>query len=123
MTFCTAINCLDGRVQEPAVAFLKKHYGVKYVDMITEAGPVQYLTDKQRCEITDSILKRVELTVLRHNPNGIAIMAHYDCLGNPVPEEIQKQQLKEAAEFLKKHFPKERIETFWIDGDWQVNEI
>lgn len=123
MSFCTAINCLDGRVQEPANAFLKKYFNVKYVDMITEAGPVQYLTEKQKCEITDSILKRVELTILRHNTVGIAIMAHYDCLGNPVSEEVQRRQLKEAAEFLKKRFPKERVETFWIDAKWQVRTV
>jgi len=110
-------------VQEPAVAFLKKYFNVKYVDMITEAGPVQYLADKQKSEITDSILKRVELAILRHNTVGIAVIAHYDCLGNPAPEEIQKQQLKEAAEFLKKHFPKERIETFWIDANRQVRTV
>ena len=38
-TFATAINCMDGRVQLPVTAFLKKKYGVDYVDVITEPGP------------------------------------------------------------------------------------
>jgi hypothetical protein len=122
MTFCTAINCLDGRVQEPVVAFLKKYFGVKYVDMVTEAGPVQYLGEPQG-EITASILKRVELTIIRHNPVGIAVTAHYDCLGNPVSEETQKRQLKDAAHFLRGKFPGETIETFWVDSNWQVNIV
>lgn len=123
MTFCTAINCLDGRIQEPVVAFLKDHFGVKYVDMVTEAGPVQYLADDQEGQITDSILKRVELTIIRHNPVGIGIMAHYDCLGNPVSEEIQKRQLRDARRFLRGKFGGESIEIFWVDSNWQVNIV
>jgi hypothetical protein len=123
MTFCTAINCLDGRVQEPVVAFLKNHFGVKYVDMITEAGPVQYLADGQQGQTAVSILQRVELTITRHNPLGIAVIAHYDCLGNPVSEEIQRRQLRRAKEFLRGKFPLEKIETFWVDSGWQVNIV
>ena len=123
MTFCTAINCLDGRVQEPVVAFLKNHFKVKYVDVVTEAGPVQYLADEQEGQTAVSILNRVELTIKRHNPVGIAVVAHYDCLGNPVSEKIQKRQLKDAADFLRRKFPKEKIETFWIDSNWRVNIV
>jgi hypothetical protein len=34
----TAINCIDGRVQEPVAAWLKERYHLDYVDMITEPG-------------------------------------------------------------------------------------
>jgi hypothetical protein len=37
MSFCTAINCMDGRVQLPTITFLKKHFGIEHVDCITEA--------------------------------------------------------------------------------------
>ena len=33
--FATAVNCMDGRVQEPAVKFLKNKLGVAYVDTFT----------------------------------------------------------------------------------------
>lgn len=37
--FVTAINCMDGRVQEPVIKWMKEKYNATYVDMITEAGP------------------------------------------------------------------------------------
>jgi len=37
--FATAINCMDGRCQLPVIEWMKKRYGVEYVDMITEPGP------------------------------------------------------------------------------------
>jgi len=41
--FATAINCMDGRTQEPVITWIKKNYHVDFVDMITEPGPVKYL--------------------------------------------------------------------------------
>lgn len=40
MKFCTAINCMDGRVQLPVINYLKKHFKVNYVGSITEPGEV-----------------------------------------------------------------------------------
>ena len=42
-TFATAINCMDGRVQEQVTLLIKESTGVDYVDMITVAGPDKVL--------------------------------------------------------------------------------
>ena len=39
--FAPAINCMDGRVQLPVIAYVKAHYSVDHVDMITELGPAK----------------------------------------------------------------------------------
>jgi len=39
MIFCTAVNCMDGRVQLPVINYLKERFSANYVDMITEPGP------------------------------------------------------------------------------------
>ena len=44
MSFYTAINCMDGRVQLPVIYYLKERFGVPYVDVITEPGPVALLS-------------------------------------------------------------------------------
>jgi len=41
MSFCTAINCMDGRTQLPVNEFMRRKLGVAYVDTITEAGSVR----------------------------------------------------------------------------------
>ncbi len=37
--FATLINCMDGRVQLPVSRWIKKNFGVDFVDTITEPGP------------------------------------------------------------------------------------
>jgi len=39
MEFCTAINCMDGRVQIPVISFLEERFNARYVDVISEPGP------------------------------------------------------------------------------------
>ncbi len=45
MRFATCLNCMDGRVQEPVIFWIKENYKVDFVDMITEAGMDGYLSD------------------------------------------------------------------------------
>jgi len=44
MSFYTAINCMDGRVQLPVITYLQKRFGVEHVDSITAAGPNRLVT-------------------------------------------------------------------------------
>src|SRR5690606_33072319 len=37
-TFVTAINCIDGRAQDPVAEWMRDRFSVRYVDTITEAG-------------------------------------------------------------------------------------
>lgn len=45
MSFCTAVNCIDGRVQLPVIRYLQERYGVLYVDVVSESGPVHSLAE------------------------------------------------------------------------------
>jgi hypothetical protein len=36
--FGTAINCIDGRTQEPVIDFMKQKYNIDGVDMLTFPG-------------------------------------------------------------------------------------
>lgn len=46
MSFCTVINCIDGRVQMPVNQYMQQRFKVKYVDTITEPGPNLILVRK-----------------------------------------------------------------------------
>ena len=89
MNFATAINCMDGRVQLPVIKWISEKYGVDYVDMVTEAGPVKILADNGDAVLQESIRKRVEISVNKHGSKIVAIVAHFDCAGNPVEKDIQ----------------------------------
>jgi carbonic anhydrase len=63
-TFATAINCMDGRTQEPIITYMKQGYKVDYVDMINEPGPVKALAENTNFDILKK-LADIELQVSR----------------------------------------------------------
>jgi len=122
-TFYTAINCMDGRVQMPVMNYLTARFGADFVDSITEAGPVLYLAEKTDSVQTKSILRRTDISIKNHKSKGIAVVAHYDCAGNPADEEKQSNQLISAVNFLAERYPGVDITGLWVDSNWGVTEI
>jgi len=123
MSFATVINCMDGRTQKPVNIYLKDKYSVKYVDVITEAGPDGILAKREDNQLVSSILNRVDISVNKHGSSKIAIVGHHDCAGNPVSMEQHNKQTLESVEFLKTKYPKLEIIGLWIGDDWKVKEI
>ena len=125
MSFCTVVNCIDGRVQLPVITFLKKRFNAKYVDNITEPGPVLILSGKGEINLVESILNRVQISIEKHGSTHIALVAHYDCAGNPKPKQTQITQLKKAISFLKGHFKDLDLSFIglWVNENWLVEEV
>ena len=123
MSFCTVVNCMDGRVQLPVIAFLQDYFKAEFVDSITEPGPVRIFDEKTDPTMLKSILARVDISVNHHGSGGIAVCAHPDCAGNPVDENGQKQQIKDSVKYLEKTYPGIKIVGLWVDSKWIVNKI
>jgi hypothetical protein len=123
MTFCTVINCIDGRVQLITNEYLRHKFKAEYVDTITEAGPNRILADRQNMELVNSILERVRISIDIHLSKGLAIVGHYDCAGNPVADDVQIEHTIKSAVFLRKQFPNIEIIPLWINKEWQITEI
>jgi len=122
-SFCTAITCMDGRIQLPAIYWLQKYFKAAFVDVITEAGPIRILSEQQEPRLVQSILKRLKISMDVHASNGIAVIGHHDCAGNPVEREKQIRQIEASIGFLKKNYPKAAIIGLWVDEQWKVNLI
>ena len=123
MSFCTVINCMDGRTQLPVNEYLRKLLSVDYVDTVTEAGPVRILADENDSLPVESIFNRVDISVNKHKSSFVAIVAHYDCAGNPLSKDKQLIQLKDAMEFLERKYPGLKILGLWINSDWIVEQV
>ena len=82
--FATAINCMDGRVQKPVFNFICANYGVDFIDMITEPGPIKILSENHDKFTIESLRLKTALSIDKHKSNLIAIIGHHDCAGNPV---------------------------------------
>lgn len=123
MSFCTVINCMDGRVQLPVIRYLMERFGIEYIDSITEAGPVRFLAEQHDKAHLDSIFERVAISTEKHGSRTIAVCAHADCAGNPVDDETQKHQLQVSGDLLRSRYPEAAVIQLWIDADWGVHEI
>jgi len=113
MSFYTAINCMDGRVQLPVINYLTARFKVDHIDSVTEARPVLYLAEKINSEQTKSILRRTDISINNHKSTGIAVIAHHDCAGNPTDEQRQISQLVPDVNFLADRYPSKEIIGLW----------
>ena len=130
MSFCTVINCMDGRTQLPVNEYLRRQLKVNYVDTITQAGPVRILAEQQESYAAQSILQNVDISVNKHGSKSIAIVAHHDCAGNPLKPDEQLRQLKTAVKWLAGKYPAIQVLGLWVnpadslpDKAWSVTEI
>jgi len=123
LSFCTAINCMDGRVQIPVIDFLKKRFNVKFVDVISEPGPNKILCEKANLTLINSILDRVKISVEKHQSVGLAITGHFDCAGNPTNFEKQREHIFESIKLLRQHYAEIPIIGLWVDENWKVHEL
>lgn len=121
--FATAVNCMDGRVQEPVIRFLRKKYKVDYVDIITELGPDKILAEQKESYKIASIKQRINISVNQHYSEIILMAGHANCLGNLVEKDTHIAQILNSAATIKQWHPDVEIIPVWIDEDWIVEPL
>jgi len=123
MSFCTAINCMDGRVQLPVIEFLKKRFNVNYVDVISEPGPNRILAEQNNLNVVESIFDRLRISVRQHGSAGIAVVGHHDCAGNPASQQEQYRHTLAAMDCIRRKYSNIPIIGLWVSENWEVREI
>jgi carbonic anhydrase len=113
---------MDGRVQLPIINWIKENYEVEYVDMITEAGIDKVLASEDHKE-TKNILKKIDISIEKHNSSLIFVVGHHDCGGNPVDDKTHKKQIRIAVEKVKKLRPSNHVIGLWVSNKWTVEKI
>ena len=122
-SFGSAVNCIDGRVQDPVATYLRRTYGIKFVDMITEPGINLILADNTDPAVVENIKKRLGISVHHHGSKVVAIVGHPDCGGNPASKEEQILHLRQAQKTVASFgFPVEII-LLWVEEDWETVEV
>lgn len=119
--FGTVLNCMDGRGQRRVADYLFTTFGVRHLDTITAAGMVKHLaSDTDR---TEAIRRDLEVSLSKHASDQVAVAAHHDCAGNPVPDKTQQQQIVVAVDRLAENYPNAQVIGLWIDRTWTVQRI
>jgi hypothetical protein len=122
MSFAASVHCMDGRIQQAVIDFVKSEAGVDYVDAITEAGPVGALAAGDEQKLL-AVAERLRVSVEKHGAERVFVSAHHDCAGNPVDKEIQIGQIRKSIELLEKMFPSSSFTGLWIDENFAVEVI
>ena len=63
--FGTAINCIDGRTQQPVIDYIKQNYAVDIVDMITFPVPMEF--SQMNCAMWKHPLQNIQHLYLLRN--------------------------------------------------------
>ncbi len=121
---CTAVVCMDGRIQDAAADFIRDHFDVDFVDTVTDAGPVGSLSGGNEA-ISASLLRCVGISVQVNRSVGIAVAGHEGCAGHRVEEEQHRRDTVAAAAAVAAAFPDlEVVPLFvYLSGDVAVLEL
>jgi hypothetical protein len=110
------INCIDFRFWQKLVAYLSDK-GEKSFDFINMAGGAKNVLDEDTQAV---IIKQLEICTDKHCAERLYLVNHMDCgayggsaaFGSPEAErEKMIQDLKKAADIVKKRFPSLEIVT------------
>lgn len=112
--FAAVIMCIDGRFQTRALDHLQTRFGVRNLDNITAAGAIKHLLGEVGPQ-GEALLENLWISIDKHATEQVAIIAHGDCAGNPVPDATQKQQLTEARQTIKARFPRTEVVALFLD--------
>ena len=121
--FATAINCVDGRVQLPVIAWVKEKYQVDYVDMITEPGPDKLLSENKQNSQIELVKKKVEISLKKHGSKLIVLAGHHDCAGNPVDEKRHREEILNGVKVIKSWNLDAKVLGVWVNSKWIVSRI
>ncbi len=120
--FAAAINCMDGRTQEPVIRWMRRRFRVAWVDAITEAGAVCLLARRDRRAL-GAIRSRVALSVSAHGSRAVAVVGHHDCAGNPVPREEHLRHIRAAVEEVRSWRLGVTVVGLWVDAARRVRQV
>ncbi len=121
--FVTAVNCMDGRVQEPVISYMKEKYGADYVDMITSAGPIKTLDEQTETDMVEFLRRHAGISAEKHGSKVIAIVGHFDCAGNPVDKERQLKQIESSMKLAESWGFGFDIVGLWVDENLQTSRV
>jgi hypothetical protein len=122
--FGTAINCIDGRTQQPVIDYIKQNYDVDIVDMITFPGANGIFSNELRLVVEASLAKHsASISVEKHNSRIVAIVGHYDCAGNPGDKSHHYVQIRKALQEISLRKLPAKIIGLYFNDNWQVEEV
>jgi hypothetical protein len=121
--FGTAINCIDGRTQEPVIDFMKEKYDIDGVDMVTFPGVDGIISSSENSDEIALLRNAVSISIEKHRSRIIAVVGHFDCAGNPGNREHHYAHVRSAVhEVTSWNYPAQ-VFGFYVNEKQQIEEV
>ena len=119
--FGAAINCIDGRVQEPVANWLKMQYQLDFIDVITEPGADGALA--ARPEVAEQIKAKLLVSVQRHGSSVVALVGHFDCAAHPGSRDEHEEQIRRSLQAIRFWNLPVTVVGLWVNERWEVEVV
>lgn len=121
-TFATAINCIDGRAQDPVAEWMRIRFGVRYVDTITEAGADGILASGPTA-VLEPVRSKVMVSTGAHKSQVVAVVGHHGCAGNPVSLDDHLEAIRNGVDVVASWGLSVDVIGLWVNDQWQVEVV
>jgi hypothetical protein len=120
--FGIALNCIDGRTQLSVIEWMKSHFCLDYIDLITEPGMdgvLSHGTSKEIGRIKDKVI----ISINAHNSRTLAVVGHYDCAANPVSDSEHIKDIAMSVNIVNSWNLPLMVIGLWVDEFWKVHLV
>ncbi len=121
--FGTAINCIDGRTQEPVIGFMKQKYNIDGVDMVTFPGVDGIISSRENSDKIELIRRVVSISIEKHHSHIIAVIGHFDCAGNPGDKEHHHAHIRNAVDEVFSWNFDAQVVGYYVNDKQQIEEV
>jgi hypothetical protein len=66
-------------------------------------------------DIGEGLLRSLDVSIEAHGTSQVALVAHSGCAGNPLPDDRQKAQLRNALPVLSERYPQMKVIALFFD--------
>jgi hypothetical protein len=109
------LTCADGHIQLPVIHWIIGMHNVEYVDMITEPGIAEVLSDPDNP--VEAIKQKIRHSLVPQDGAKLFIVGHADCDFHTAAPFEQKGHVRTATARMKKEFPDLEIHGLWFKSD------
>ena len=120
--FGIALNCIDGRTQLSVIDWMRAHFNLDYVDLITEPG-IDGVFSRGDIAVLQMIRDKVFISINAHNSEVLAVVGHYDCAANPVSDDYHIRDIAMSVNVVKSWQLPLIVVGLWVDELWKVHLV
>lgn len=92
--------CMDGRIIEIAIKWMKDNHELNWVDTVTEPGMDGWMA-AMKLENLGGLHEKLKISIENHGSRIVALFGHSDCAGNPTDYQTHLTHLRMGCKKIK----------------------